>query len=444
MRIEATPRNRAGELALEIYRRTLEAIRGDRLVEAKVSLDGDKLIVDNLVLDLAGYERVFVCGTGKASIAMGEGLENVLGDRIDGGLIVTKSGHAEPLRNIRTMEAGHPVPDAASLAAGQAMLDFAAQTNAQDLVLFVLSGGASALMEAPVDGISLEDLQTVNQQLLASGATILTMNAIRSRLSRIKVGGLARAFAAHVVCLVASDVQGNRLSVIGSGPFVSPPQEVPLDDILRSFGFDRTFPESVLRRLQERSGHEAVPLVEHRIVGDARIMGEIAIRFARELGLSPSGGPWTLSGDAREAVRLYDAKGMVPDLPSRMDPTYNCMIATGETTVVVSGAGLGGRAQEMAVVAAQKIAGHPDVAWLIAGSDGTDGPTDAAGALVDGETLARAAARGFEYEKTLADNDSYHFHEAAGTLVKTGPTGSNLNDIMIVVSEPSARDVAPL
>lgn len=393
MTLQATPHSEAAKLALEIYRQTLEQIRGDRLIQSQVWMEGDTLNIDDIALPLPEYKRVFVCGAGKASVAMARGLSEVIGDELDGGLVVTKHGHQELLAKIEVLEAGHPVPDEASLAAGRAMLDFAAQTTEDDLVLFCLSGGASALMEAPVEGVSLSQLQAKNRELLASGADISTINAARARLSKIKAGGLGRAFRRPtVVCLVMSDVVGNDLQVIGSGPF---------------FGSEG---------------------VAHRFIGDSRILRHIAVKAAEGLGLQRIRTA-TIKGEAKDFYPRCEKKlrgGLL-----RKEP--DCLIATGEPTVKIHGQGLGGRAQEMALVAAQRIAGAPNLAVLCAGSDGTDGPTDAAGALVDGSTLSRAQEKGQSAEKALAENDSYPFHEAAGSLIKTGPTGSNLNDILIVV-----------
>lgn len=423
MRIRATPRNRAGELALEIYRRTLEQVRGDRLVREHVQLNGRHLIIDDLSYHLSDFDRVVVAGAGKASVAMAHGLEQVLGSLIHDGLIITKHGHGEPLQFCQVMEASHPVPGEDSLAAGQEMLRFAKRYSGdKNLVLFVLSGGASALMESTVDGISLEDLQFVNQKLLASGATILTLNAVRSRLSLIKAGGLAKAFGeATVVVLVMSDVAGDRLGVIGSGPFVVGSGEPEMESLIKAFQME-LLPSQVRERLKTPQVQVGSPEPEHRIIGNARLLGECAVKVAEELGLSCPG-VLPLEGEARNYPAFLAAKKLLS--------SEDCLIAVGEPVATVRGAGLGGRAQEMACVFAEVIQGQEDTAVLVAGSDGTDGPTDAAGALVDGNAVPRAVDLGHSVEGALAKSDSYHFHEAAGTLVKTGPTGTNLNDFMI-------------
>lgn len=430
MSFQANPRNRAGELALDIYRQTLAKVSGDQLVRDHVRLIGRHLFVDDLSFHLSDYDRLVVAGAGKASVAMARGLEENLGTHIYDGLIVTKHGHREPLRLCQIIEASHPVPGQDSLLAGEEMLRFAERySKPGNLVLFALSGGASALMEAPVDGVSLDDLQRLNHALLASGATIHTINAIRSRLSRIKAGGLAKAFGdAEVVVLVLSDVPGDRLGAIGSGPFVAPTADVDVTALASAFGLHDALPPQVMAKLEVPPDASRNPHPEHRIIGNARQMGEVAVQTARSLGLRCNG-VIPLEGEAKDFPRFLKTKRLYPG--ERAD----CVIAVGEPVATVSGEGLGGRAQEMACAFAQIIADQPGLAVLVAGSDGTDGPTDAAGALVDGETVALAAAKGFTVEETLRRNDSYHFHEAAGTLIKTGPTGTNLNDIVILVSQ---------
>ncbi len=414
-------------MALEVYRRTVEQVRGDRLVKEHVHLNGRHLLIDDLSFHLSDFDRVVVAGAGKASVAMAQGLEQVLGSLIYDGLVVTKHGHSEPLEFCQVMEASHPVPGEDSLLAGQEMLELADRYSGErNLVLFVLSGGASALMESPVEGISLEDLQLVNQKLLSSGSTILTLNTIRSRLSQIKAGGLAKAFGdATVVVLVMSDVQGDQIGVIGSGPFVTSSEEPEIDSLIQAVGL-AGLPTQVLVALKTPQTPLASGEPEHRIIGNARLMGEKAVQIAQDLGLTCDGA-FPMEGEAREYPAFLVAKKLFPS--DRAD----CVIAVGEPVATVKGDGLGGRAQEMAVIFADLIQGQDDVAVLIAGSDGTDGPTDAAGALVDGDTVARAESQGISVRETLENSDSYHFHQGAGTLLKTGATGTNLNDILIAI-----------
>jgi glycerate-2-kinase len=393
------------------------------------------LHVKDFQYDLDRFERVIVAGAGKASAAMAEGIEQLLGDRISEGLIITKYGHSEPLAHCRIIEAGHPVPDENSLRAGREILDLAASVTDRDSVIFLLSGGASALMEAPVEGVSLSDLQAVNEELLACGAPIHAMNAIRARLSRIKGGGLAEAFKRSTnVVVYLSDVEGGLPAVVGSGPFISPSHTSEIEKALEIVQIEERFPKSVVDLIRQNAwSRSPANQPPHVMIGNAQMMRDIAGEVAANLGAKCEFLP-PIQGEAK----LYPGSITLP--PSRSHGKTICQIAVGEPVVHRTGAGLGGRAQEMACAFAKVIEGRPDIAILVAGSDGTDGPTDAAGALVDGQTASKALATGFSVERTLADNDSYHFHEAAGSLIKTGPTGTNLNDIVIVAQATSGSD----
>jgi glycerate 2-kinase len=397
MEIQATPYNRAGELALEIYRKTLSRIAGRSLVLESVQIDGDELKVGSETFDLSRYRRVFVCGAGKASPSMAQGLEELLGDRISGGLVATKYRHSVGLGSMREVEAGHPVPDENSLQAGAEMLSFASEVGLGDLVIFVLSGGASAVMESLAPEFTLADIRSLNQELLRSNRPIHEINAVRATYSKIKVGGLAKAFGCEVACLVMSDVEGNSLDVIGSGPLAGTARAIP-----------------------------------HLILADHHKMGRIAFEEASGLGLAVSD-VRSMNSDAEAFCQDQREKELLPGVGLSPENIWDCVVWTGETTLSVRGSGKGGRAQHIGMLMAREIEGVNGVAYLVAGTDGTDGPTDAAGALVDGGTWQRAMASGVDCERALSDNDSYHFHEAAGSLIKTGPTGSNLNDICIFV-----------
>jgi len=432
MKIDANPRNRAAELALEVYRQTLEWARGDNLVREVLWRDGNILVADDWAFDLRDFDRVIVAGAGKASVAMAQGVESILGDRITDGLIVTKHGHSESLQNCRILESGHPVPDQSSLDAGREMLALAESATDRDLVVFLLSGGTSALLESPREGVTLDDLTLVNRALLASGAPIDDVNAIRSRLSKVKAGGLAAAFSrAAILVVYLSDVEGDKLGIIGSGPFTYPHPPPDVARIVKAYNLDRALPPRLLELIAANPNKGAwTHWTPHIMAGSTQMMRERAEAVAREMGMRCERLP-TMSGEARDFPRNLKKKGLIPKPLKFGDPV--CAIAVGEPIVHRTGSGKGGRAQEMACAFAELIADEENLAVLVAGSDGTDGPTDAAGALVDGGTAARARAAGFEVEATLNANDSYHFHEAAGSLVKTGPTGSNLNDLLVIV-----------
>lgn len=425
MPVSATPFNEASRVALSIYQDVIEGVRGSALIEASVRRDGNILYVQDEAIHLSGFNRIRVAGAGKASVAMAEGLENVLGHHISDGLIITKRGDAQRLNRCEVIEASHPVPDESSLVAGERMLAFARSCREDDLVLFVLSGGASSLMEALAEGLTLADLQTTTDELLRSGFDIGVMNAVRSRLSRIKAGGLARAFgAARVVPIVLSDVIGNRLATIGSGPFVTNDGvEVPPEVL------DRL--SSPVRAEVLTHGWCPTPPVPHYVVGSVSLAIQLAAMAARERGLRPLPIADPLTGEARQMARevVHQATRFAKE--NRAEPF--CMILGGETTVTVRGKGKGGRAQEMAVAGAVPLAKLSNSALLVGSTDGTDGPTEAAGGLVDPDSVTRS---GLDPRKILVNNDAFRFLEASGGLIVTGPTGSNVNDICLLVRLP--------
>ncbi len=426
MDIQATPSSPAAEQALKIYSSVLESVRADKLVRDAVSLEGGLLFIQGRHVDLDAFNRVFVAGAGKASVQMGSGLVEILGSRVSGGLLVTR--YLAPVTGLDVLEGGHPVPSSASLTAGQRMLELAASCNEKDLVLFVLSGGASALMESLRDGVSLDDLQATTKTLLEAGVDIRTINGVRSRLSLVKGGGLARAFApATVIVLVLSDVIGNDLATIGSGPFVAPSEAEPPFELIGKL------PESVRHALLDPLIAET-PSVDHFVVGSVSVAIHAAIDAAESIGLVAHGYSDPMSGEAREMARRICARAKKHIESDPAEPF--CLVFGGETTVTIRGSGSGGRCTEMALAATPLVGKLPHVAFLAAGTDGADGPTDAAGGLVDDATLGRARAAGLDFRKALAANDSYPFLEACGGLVRTGPTGSNVTDVCLVVYLP--------
>lgn len=425
MRLTATPFNLASEYALAIYGSVLDAVRSDILVQQAMQRAGDSLFVQGRHIDLSRYDRIWIAGSGKASVEMARAASGLLGDRLSGGLIVAKRGQSEAVDGIEVLEAAHPVPDQSSLEAGDRLLEFARSLTEKDLVLYLLSGGSSALIESLREPLTLEDLQDTNRTLLSAGVGITEMNAVRSRLSRIKAGGLAREFEpATVVALVLSDVIGNDLRTIGSGPLIADldPFRSPAPWLI-----DRL--PSRARSLFEHSLplKPQAAMVEHFVIGGISLAIHAAVKAAQELGLPSYPFADPLKGEARTmAAKICDSMQKRPI-------EQGCLIFGGETTVTIKGCGLGGRCQEMALAASKAVSNMSNVCFLAAGTDGTDGPTDAAGGLVDPGSLSRAALAGFKRISSLAKNDAYHFLEASGGLIFTGPTGSNVNDLVIVV-----------
>lgn len=421
-------RTKAQEAVMRIFQETLKRVRADILVESTCWCEGTKLYLSGSEYDLARYERVLVLGGGKASAAMASALDRLLGVKPVSGLVVTKYGHSVDAGRIEVMEAAHPIPDENSILAGSRILELASSATESDLVLVLLSGGASSLMEAPLEGISLRDLQLITESLLKSGADITQVNTVRSAMSRLKGGGIARACGrADLVCLTLSDVIGNSREIIGSGPcWGSPPAAESALQVLHS----RRVPvqDAVSDALRSKQQSEPV-YPEHVLIGDLYTALECAQKSAEDLGLRPLVYSDPFTGEAREVGARMAAEALALGREAR----YDCILAAGETTVRVRGSGLGGRNQELACAAAIALEGTPDVALLAAGTDGSDGPTEAAGGLVDGGTAARTNLR-----RALDENDSYHALEAADALVVTGPTQTNLNDLVVIARVPES------
>ena len=414
-----------------------------RLTREALAPSRGPLTVGNRAIDLARVRRVLIVGAGKASGAMAEAAEEVLGDRVAGGLVAVKAAQGARTRRVRVVEAGHPLPDARGEAAAVEILGIAAAAGADDLVLCLVSGGGSALLPLPVSGLALEEKQRVTRLLLEAGATINELNAVRKHLSRLKGGQLARAAVpAPVVALLLSDVIGDPLDVIASGP--TAPDPTTFGDALAVLdGFDlrsrapaaaRSYLEAGARGERSETPKPGDPVfdrVSNVVIGNNELVAAAAAAEARRRGYAPVVLTRSLQGEAREVARAFVAVLEEVARSGRPVGRPACVIAAGETTVTVRGAGKGGRCQEFCLALAARVASFPDVLVLGAGTDGTDGPTEAAGALVDWTTLARGRARGLDARAFLADNDAYAFFAALGDLVTTGPTGTNLMDLYL-------------
>ena len=407
----------------------------------------DTLRVGYCAYDLRCTRRVVVVGAGKAAAPMARALEGILGDRLTGGVVVVKYGHRLPLERIRMLEAGHPLPDENGLMAAEAVLEELEGCTEDDLAINVFSGGASALLPAPRSPIGLGDKQSTTQLLLECGATIREINAIRKHLSRLKGGGLAlAAYPATVVSLFLSDVVGDSLDVIASGPTVADPSTFgDCIDILERYSLVSKVPGRVLEILHRglnreepetvKPDHPALRRVQNVLVGNNRSALFAARDEAGSLGYWPLVLTSQLQGEAREVAGFIAAVAreiLASDHPVRPPA---CILAGGEPTVTVKGDGKGGRAQELALAAAMAIDGLDGVSLLCAGTDGTDGPTDAAGAFADGATCSRARQIGLAPADHLARNDSYPFFKALGDLFVSGPTRTNVMDLVCMLVE---------
>ena len=439
------------DVILAVQRAALAAVDPGGAVRRQVRRQGDLLTIAGRNYDLAAAGRIWVVGGGKAAASMTAALHTVLGDRLAGGLVVTRYGHADPrlagagdTGPVEVVEAGHPLPDEAGVAGTRRMADLLARATGDDLVLAVISGGGSALLTLPAEGLSLADVQRTTELLLRSGATIVELNTVRKHLSQIKGGGLARlAGGTSVVSLVLSDVVGDPLDAIASGPTVSDPTTfADAWDVVRRYDLVERLPSAVRQRLQAgldgrvadtpKPGAALFQRVQNVIVGNNRLAAEAAVQAAQARGLNALLLSTFVEGEAREVARI--AAALAKELVGHDRPVRRpaCLVWGGETTVTVRGGGLGGRNQELALATALAMDGLPDVLLVALGTDGTDGPTDAAGAVATGETAARARALGLDPVAHLDDNDAYPLFDALGDLIRTGPTGTNVNDLLFL------------
>jgi glycerate 2-kinase len=398
--------------------------------------------LDHLPIDLrhASARRLLVFGCGKAGGSMAATLERALGPRITEGLVVVKDGYMVTTERIVLREAGHPVPDARGQAATEEMVRRANAAGADDLIVFLVSGGGSALTPAPVLPITLAEKQDTTRLLLGAGATINELNTVRKHLSLFKGGQFARAAApATLVALILSDVIGDPLDVIASGPTAPDPTTfADALSVLARRGVGGQVPLPVRARLETgargeiaetpKPGDPAFKRVTNVVIGNNATVVEAAAAEARRLGYRTEILTRELQGEAREVARqlVARARGQVP---------HTCLIAGGETTVTVRGRGRGGRCQEFVLAAALELSSEDRLVVLAAGTDGSDGPTDAAGAIADATTITRGERGGRAARAALDDNDAYTFLSAADALVVSGPTNTNLLDVYVVLRD---------
>jgi glycerate 2-kinase len=423
--------------ALEIFRAALEAADPEEAVARHLRFDGRTLRAGSRRYALSAFDRrIHVIGAGKASARMARAVERILGARLSGGLINVPDGTSTKLRRIRLNPSGHPVPDQRGLDGARQMIELAQKAGKRDLLICVISGGASALLPLPAPPMTLPEKQNVTRALLASGANIHELNAVRKHLSLIKGGQLARAaHAATVLTLILSDVIGDDLDVIGSGPTV--PDRATTDEaraVLKKY--DIRVPPAWLHETP-KPGDPAFARVQNLIVGSNRLAIDGAARKARELGYNPLVLSSSIEGETREIALMHAA--IAKEIVANNRPVRRpaCVLSGGETTVTVRGRGLGGRNQEFVLAAAIAIEGVEGVTVFSAGTDGIDGPTPAAGAIADGTVVQKARKQEIDARTYLNDNDSYHFFERMNGLVRTGPTGTNVMDIrlMLVTSD---------
>jgi glycerate 2-kinase len=444
----------ASKQITSILQAAMQAVDPIQAVYQSMSVAGNRLRVAGRTYDLRKYKNLIVVGFGKASAAMAEGVGTLLGERVSRGALILK--HSEPEQatripaQIEILQGNHPIPGENSLTASNKLLETVQGAGEDDLILCLISGGGSALFTQPQDGITLEELQQLTRLLLASGAEIGEINTLRKHLDRVKGGGLARLAApAEVVTLIVSDVIGSPLDVIASGPTV-PDSSTYADalHILEKYHLVEQTPVSILNVLSEgvsgllpetlKAGDPLVEHVHNTIIADNFLAAQAAVERAQALGWNTLLLTTYLHGEAQQVGMMLG--GVLRQVASSGDPLARpaCIVAGGETTVTLRGDGLGGRNQELALGAVAELAGLEGVVLVALATDGDDGPTNAAGAVVTGETLSRGQTLGLHPSTFLARNDSYPYFQTLGDLLLTGPSGTNVNDLTFLFALPQS------
>jgi glycerate 2-kinase len=428
-----------------IFEAGLQAADPMVLTPKHLWLDGQILHAGQAVYDLSNYKNLYVVGAGKATAKMALAVEQLLGERISGGSVIVKPGHTAGLRKLKVVEAGHPIPDQAGVNATETILELLRRAPETDLILCLISGGASALLTSPSAGLSLKNKRQTTQTLLNCGARIHEVNAIRKHISKVKGGRLAElAYPATVVSLLLSDVIGDGVDIIGSGPTAPDPSTFAdcLSTIAR-YNVSEMIPEAVRRFLEKGAAGEAVetpklgnPIfnkVQNLIIGNNQSALWAAKEKAEALGYHALVLSSSVEGEAKKVAveHVAIAKDVLAGRGGFHRPA--CIISGGETTVTVEGDGLGGRNQEFALAAAVEIDGMEEMVVLSGGTDGTDGMTEAAGAIVDNTTVQRAREKGLDARDHLRRNDSYPLLSTVGDLLVTGPTLTNVMDLQLVL-----------
>lgn len=436
--------------AEQIFRSSVAAVDPYNAVKRFVLLDGEVLRLghkgrESQEIDLSLFDRILVVGGGKATAPMAKAVEDILGPRLQGGMINVKYGFTTSLSRIEIREAGHPIPDENGVLGTRKILELLQECGEKDLVFSLISGGGSALLPQPAREITLAEKQAVTRMLIECGASIDEINALRKHISSSKGGQMARfAFPATAVNLMLSDVVGDRMDVIASGPFVPDTSTYrDVKDVLEKYNLTDIPPavEKYLRaglagRLSEtpKEGDPVFERVHNRIVGSNMIALQAAGKKAEALGYTTVILSSMVEGETREVTRVHTAIAREILRTGHPVAPPACIISGGETTVTIRGNGLGGRNQEFCLAAALDLDGvAPRVVILSGGTDGNDGPTDAAGGIVDPLTLRRAEEAGMKAMDFLGNNDAYHFLQKTGDLLITGPTNTNVMDVRLIL-----------
>lgn len=431
--------------ARAIFDSGLEAVDPEVAIHTHLQRSENKLHLNNSEYSLSDFENIYVIGMGKAAASMAKAVEEILGDEITEGLVIVKYGHTAPLKKIKIKEAAHPVPDDSGLSGSREIIKLLEKTGKNDLVICVISGGGSALLPYPAGNLTLEDKQTVTKSLLECGADIHEINSIRKQISGVKGGRLAEhVYPSTLISLILSDVIGDDLDVIASGPTV--PDTHTFHDcrnIIEKYNLNYKVSSRVIEYIEKGCDGEIEdtpkpdsPVFErtqNTIVGSNILAVKAAKAKAEKLGYNTIILSTFIHGETEEVAKVHTA--IAKEIISSGNPVNKpaCIISGGETTVTIEGKGKGGRNQEFVLAAAIDIDGLKNTVILSGGTDGNDGPTDAAGAIADGKTINRAEELGLNAYEYLCGNNSYNFFEPLGDLVMTGPTNTNVMDLRIVL-----------
>lgn len=436
--------------AKAIFSKALSAVDPSKILKERIRIERDRLSIkmqgdSEKIFDLKAFHKIVLVGTGKASSSMARAIEELFGDRMTKGVITTKYGHLLPLKQTQTIEAGHPIPDRKGYEGARKIQRLLKESGPNDLVIFLLSGGGSALLPFPADGIELKEKQEVTQLLLDSGADIKEINTVRKHISWMKGGWVAKwAYPSTIIALILSDVVGDQLDVIGSGPTVPDPSTFEEAwEILKKYGLLNEIAPSIRKHLQSgregkveetpKPGEAAFEKVSNILIGSNILALREAKKEAESLGFNTLILSSSIEGETREASRFHTALAKEVISSGNPIPRPACILSGGETTVTIKGKGLGGRNQEFVLAGALEISGVEKVILLSGGTDGTDGPTDASGALADHTTVHRAKTMGLNPKAHLENNDAYPFFQKLGDLLITGPTHTNVMDVRIIL-----------
>lgn len=444
--------SQVGQKIARILAAAINAVDPYILVQSAINRSENKLIIENQHYNLDKYDKIILIGVGKASLLMSDAVNNILGEYIHSGIIITKDAPSQndhdqlDRSKLIVFEAGHPYPDVRSISATRQVLDLLTSTQSGDLIIFLISGGGSALLTLPADGITLADLQDTTKLLLASGASINEINCVRKHLDLVKGGQLARsASPATMISLILSDVISDPLDIIASGPTV--PDHSTFEDalnVLDAYNLTDRVPQSIITVLQNGAQHHIAetpklgdPIfnkTHNFIIGNIKTATQAAFDQAQDEGFSPLLLTDYLQGEAVQVGKLIGAIARQSALHNTPVNRPACIILGGESTVTLRGNGMGGRNQEVALGVVEMISGLGKTIVVTLATDGVDGPTDAAGAVVTGETLTRACALNMSVKTNLQNNNSYYYFKSLGDLIIIGPTLTNVNDLCMIVT----------